>query len=517
MKKILLFAIALTAVSVAQAQFNGFALYDNQNTTYLIDENENIAHTWNMAEECNYTVQLKENGNLVRGLKYPSNILGGAAEGGKVQEVDPNGNIVWEYVYSDANHLSHHDLCLIGDNVLLTAWEVKSMAELTAAGYSNASSEKWPTHFVELEPDGNGGASIVWEWHLWDHMIQDVDSTKANYGSIADNPQLFDINMITTSGGGPGGFSGDWFHVNGVDYNEELDQIAFSSRTASEIYIIDHSTTTAEAAGHTGGNSGMGGDILYRWGNPANYDTPGSQIIPAAVHDVRWIKEGRPYAGYLQVFNNSGVSSSQSAVDAIKTPLNTATGYTYLKTAGQAFEPTNYSLRYTCAYSAPGQSASDRMSNGNIYVNASGGQGGAGVMYEVDSLGTMVWGPYSAGAKKGFRYECDYPGILALQSYMNTATTSCFEGLSVLEEDWKMNIYPNPVKEKMELQLRGLNAHTAELSIINSLGELVYAQAIDPKSLLHQLDFSRFPAGIYYVQVKADNGQSFAQKIAHSK
>ena len=41
------------------------------------------------------------------------------------------------------------------------------------------------------------------------------------------------------------------------------------------------------------------------------------------------------------------------------------------------------------------------MSNGNIFVNASGGQGGAGVMYEVDSLNNIIWGPYNAQSQKG--------------------------------------------------------------------------------------------------------------------
>ena len=520
MKRILLIASVLLLVSTVEAQdFNGFALYNKagNNTTYLIDENQNIAHTWNMSEECNYTVHLKENGNLIRGLKYNSNILGGAAEGGKVQEVDPSGNIIWEYVYSDALHLSHHDLTLIGDNVLLTAWEVKSSTELNAAGYSNATSEKWPTHFIELEADGSGGATIVWEWHLWDHMIQDTDSLKPNYGVIEDNPQLFDINMIASSGGGPGGSSGDWFHVNGVDYNEELDQIAFSSRTASEIYIIDHSTTTAEAAGHTGGNSGMGGDILYRWGNPANYNTAGAQVIPAAVHDVRWIEnDGRPNAGYLQIFNNSGVSNSQSAIDGIKTPLDTVQGFTYLKTPGQAFEPLSYTTRYECAYSASGQSSSDRMSNGNIYINASSGQGGAGVMYEVDSLGNMVWGPYSAQTQKGFRYECDYPGIIALQPYMNsTATTTCFEGMSVVEDELQVKVFPNPVKDILEIQLSALNTEGAEVHIVNMLGKIVYTHQLGAQENSHQVDFSQLSTGFYFVQISTDNGEKITQKVSH--
>ena len=256
-KIVSLFIICYSQFIYSQS-FNGFALYNTQgsNTTYLIDENKNIAHTWNLNTECNYTVALKKNGNLVRGTKNNGNILSGAASAGRVQEIAPDGSIVWDFVYSDSEHLSHHDLTLVGDNVLITAWEVKSAAEVTAAGYST-NSTKWPTHFIELEDDGNGGANIVWEWHIWDHMCQDIDPNGINYtANISDHPELIDVNMIQSQGG-PGGGGGDWFHVNGVDYNEELDQIVFSSRFASEIYIIDHSTTTAEAASHSGGNSGM--------------------------------------------------------------------------------------------------------------------------------------------------------------------------------------------------------------------------------------------------------------------
>ena len=104
---------------------------------------------------------------------------------------------------------------------------------------------------MEIAQNGSGG-QIVWEWHIWDHLIQDHDSSKDNFGVISNHPELIDINMISATGGGPPGMnSGDWFHINGIDYNADLDQIAFSSRHASEVYIIDHSTTTSEAATHS--------------------------------------------------------------------------------------------------------------------------------------------------------------------------------------------------------------------------------------------------------------------------
>jgi hypothetical protein len=350
-------------------------------------------------------------------------------------------------------------------------------------------------------------------------MCQDVDPTKPNYVSnIADHPELIDINMISGGGGPGGGNSGDWFHVNGVDYNEELDQIVFSSRFASEVYIIDHSTTTNEAASNNGGNSGMGGNILYRWGNPSNYGISGSQVIPNAVHDSRWIpNDGRPNGGFLQIFNNSGNGNGQSTVDGIETPWDPSTN-TYLRNPGQAFEPFSYSTRYQCAYSANGQSASDRMSNGNVFVNASGGQGGAGVMYEVDTFGNIIWGPYNADSQKGFRYECNYPGIIALEPYINTSTTSCFDHTSlntyVLEN---ILIFPNPTNYQLNILLKNTEHKYLKLEIYNSFGQRIVSKVLenDNHMISNKIDFSKYSKGIYFVNLISNNKLVLSTKVSY--
>ncbi|MAM04436.1 MAG: hypothetical protein CMD06_00560, partial [Flavobacteriales bacterium] len=308
--------------------------------------------------------------------------------------------------------------------------------------------------------------------------------------------------------------------VNGVDYNEELDQIVFSSRFSSEIYIIDHSTTTSEAASHSGGNSGMGGDILYRWGNPSNYGINGNQVIPDAVHDVRWIEnDGRQNSGYLQIFNNKGGSSNpvQSTIDGIETPLDSTTGYTYLRNLNQPFGPSSYTTRYICQYSAPGQSASDRMSNGNIYVNASGGQGGSGVMYEVDSTGNIVWGPYQADSQKGFRYECDYPGIIALWTHIDTSTTSC-NPLSVnsVKNDNDFKLYPNPTSSTLNIDFT--NKKIRHLNIYNTTSKLVDSYKVNNfYEKVFSINFNAYDSGIYFLELIDDTGSSYKRKFSYIK
>ena len=124
----------------------------------------------------------------------------------------------------------------------------------------------------------------------------------------------------------------DMMHTNAVDYNAELDQIALSSYHYSEVYIIDHSTSTKEAAGHSGGRWGKGGDLLYRWGNPKNYkrgDDESMQLF--AQHDVHWIDDGLPGAGNILIFNNGfAANRASTTVVELTPPMNADGSYTRL-------------------------------------------------------------------------------------------------------------------------------------------------------------------------------------------
>ena len=490
-------ALLFTTTSNAQT-FNGYALYNlqNQNTTYLIDKNGNIAHTWSCSAACNYTVKLKPNGNIVRGTKNSSNQLNGAAVGGKVQELDGSANVVWEYTYSNADHCSHHDLEILPNgNVILIAWEVKTQAELTQAGRTGVTAEMWPTHFIELEQSGST-ATIVWEWHIWDHMIQDADGSKDNFGVVENHPELMDINAVSGGGGGPGpgGNSGDWFHANGVGYNEALDQIAFTARYANEVFIIDHSTTTAEAASHSGGNSGQGGDFLYRWGHPANYGSTAAQTVPAAVHDPRWIEDdGRPNAGMLQIFNNEGGSGNSSAIDAITTP---ASGFMYTY-GGSSYAPSTYDWRHDCVVSNDGQGSSKTMSNGNVFVNVS-----QQYMYEADQNGNVIW-QYNASPTKAFRYECDHPGIIAL-----LGADPC--GIAAISEETisQVELYPNPSTGVFKVDGFALGENDLNMSVVDMFGKVI----TEVENTL-ELDLSDFPDGIYFVKLIFNDEKVITKKI----
>jgi hypothetical protein len=212
---------------------------------------------------------------------------------------------------------------------------------------------------------------------------------------------------------------GDWIHMNGIDYNPNLDQITFSSRSMNEIYVIDHSTTTAEAASHSGGNSTKGGDFLYRWGNPAAIGLTGTTNWNV-VHDAHWISSDNPnYPNYLCGFNNQGGGGGKSSVDVLNPPYN---GYTYSYTPGSLIPPTTYDYRYTTAYTSMSNGASQQLPNGNMLVCIST----SGYLFEINSAGTSIWNKTISGQPaNAIRYElCYVRGPVASAGASATSVTA---------------------------------------------------------------------------------------------
>ena len=107
--------------------------------------------------------------------------------------------MLWDFEYADEDQHAHHDFAVMPNgNILAIAWESKTSEEALAAGRRPDLIPKagiWPEKVVEIEPDGKHHGKIVWEWHLWDHLIQDQDLTKANFGNPDEHPELLDINL----------------------------------------------------------------------------------------------------------------------------------------------------------------------------------------------------------------------------------------------------------------------------------------------------------------------------------
>jgi hypothetical protein len=242
-----------------------------------------------------------------------------------------------------------------------------------------------PLRLVELEPVGEDEANIVWQWHLWDHLVQHFNPLKDNYASVTAHPELVDINYEHVHEGG------DWIHANAISYHEERDQILISARNFNEIWVIDHSTTTEEAASHEGGIYGKGGDLLYRWGNPEAYNR-GTEYDRKLFrqHNAQWIPDSLPHGGKVMVYNN-GIDrpdGEYSSIDIIDVPINADGSYT-VPTTLAPYPPSDVysSFSEPDSFFSGIMSSGQMQANGNILIC----EGTSGRFFEVDSLGNTVW------------------------------------------------------------------------------------------------------------------------------
>ena len=419
--------------------YDGYTLYTpgggfggGSATTYLKDSDDNIINTWEHdcgAASMPYLVLTDEPGLENSLLYYPcrnSNpIMEAGGVGGQVKIYNWEGDLLWSYTLSgtiqgaaSSNGMQHHHDIepLPNGNILILAWERLYQDEWQSLGVesvNNSINQMWSTAILEIEPNLNTGQSqIVWQWYLKDHLVQDTDPSLPNYGIISEHPELMDGNCGNIgSNGGPGGDpGGDWMHMNAIDYNEDLDQIVLSSRFQDEIYVIDHSTTTEEAASHTGGNSGKGGDFLYRWGNPQNYGRgSNSDHWLGDQHSINWIDNGSPGEGNMICYVNQ-YNSMYSAVLEFVPPLMEDGNY-YIED-GEPFGPSTYEWIAEASsnfnFSTQMQGGAFRLPNGNTLITDCD----SADIYEVDESGTIEYSYSQPGNNmmiaRAQKYNPDY-------------------------------------------------------------------------------------------------------------
>ncbi|MFM8578139.1 MAG: aryl-sulfate sulfotransferase, partial [Planctomycetaceae bacterium] len=189
---------------------------------------------------------------------------------------------------------------------------------------------------------------------------------------------MIDLNYVPKAAGADTHIA-DWAHFNSIDYNATTDQVMVSVREFCEIRIVDHSTTTEQAAGHDGGNDGEGGDLLWRYGNNRAWNG-GSRQTLYWQHNAQWITSDLPDAGNILVYNNGWFRNN--------------TGRSYSSVMELRQSPSAYgvasvewSFSGPPSFFSPIVSGTQRLPNGNTLVDV----GATGTLFEVTASKRVVW------------------------------------------------------------------------------------------------------------------------------
>lgn len=504
--------------------FNGYTLFGpmHHDHVYLIDNCGYKVNEWDCGPHGNNMAYILEDGSMIRTGVIPSWYFQGGGICGTVDCYSWNGNLLWEFEHHSSTYHQHHDIePLPNGNFLMISWYKYDEEDAIAMGRNPqmVQNEIWMDHIMEVDPLQD---EIVWEWKASDHLIQDFDETKLNYGNVADHPERIDFNYSDFTS--PGSYT-DWMHTNSVDYNEELDQILISVRNFSEVWVIDHSTTTEEAAGSSGGIYGKGGDLLYRWGNPEAYGRGSSndQIL-RAMHDPSWIPADYPEAGKIIVFNNEH-GSQQSAVLVFDPPQD-APGI-YSDPGDEAFGPETYEWIYTAPnLFSRNISGTQALPNGNVLICE--GQGGnfTEVIYDTQELvwryrspvgifGVIEQGepPEDISQFKIRRYGPDYTGFDGKELVpgdpveLNPWVYECeiYEDTTIISiDDFVLPDhirYSNPITN--EIHLVSDIPSERNIQVFSVSGMMMFEGNMQGKKM--SISTGDWPGGLYLVELSSNN------------
>lgn len=374
-----------------------FAIENGQNSCYLVDHDGNKVFSWTFDRVLGQDIEITPEGNLLGLFKVDAPPIAFGGQSGIIREIDKEGNVLWEYVLATENEITHHDLVQMPNgNILVLVWERIPLAEASSIGL-NSTTDIFTEKVIEINPDSD---EIVWEWKSWDHIVQDFNSELDSFGDPGLEKNKINI-LYANSDVHEFVASGDVMHANGIDYLPEKDIIVLSINFFSEVWIIDHSTTTEEARTSSGGQFNKGGDLLYRFGNQKVFGDLAKTNIFDFNHNPTFITNEGQIS--LLIFNNNNVAGQSSAMEFLLPEINETTTIGTDPTI--IFEFTDNTLFF------PRIGGASRLPNGNTLIC----EGDFG-FWEVTSTGEVVWKYDGLGNQfwRGVFYSKDSPEIVNL-------------------------------------------------------------------------------------------------------
>ena len=144
-----------------EGAFEGYTFFApiRSKTTYLIDMNGEVVHEWPSEHPPGNSAYLMQDGSIVRTAQdFDNPTFHGGGSGGRIQHISWDGELLWDFLFSNEEHMQHHDIALLPNgNVLMIAWEFKTPEEAIAAGRDPSSLGEdgiWPDTIIEVKPDG---------------------------------------------------------------------------------------------------------------------------------------------------------------------------------------------------------------------------------------------------------------------------------------------------------------------------------------------------------------------------
>lgn len=199
--------------------FGGYTLFAPQTAegrVYLVDEQGEVAHQWQLPVRAGRDAVLLPNGNLgYNGSHRTSANLYPAWDlwhGGDFYEVTPDNEIVWHY--EDIYH--HHDAQWLANGNLLYTAASPLPADIAARVTGGDPRRDAPDGIIQSDvvKEVNRDGEVVWEWRAWEHL----------------NPEDFPIHDIFDRR--------HWPMINGLSVTRD-GLVLMSLRTTSGVIAVD--------------------------------------------------------------------------------------------------------------------------------------------------------------------------------------------------------------------------------------------------------------------------------------